>query len=76
MAGDRPLSRADQALAESLGVIVAQLREEWRREMLAVAAEARAVIAEVRAVALEVALERHDPQVAARLRAIGGGRRD
>ena len=61
-------------LADALGVIVAQIRDEWRKEMGRLTAETRAVIAEIRAAAIEALLEQQAPEKAARLRAIGGRR--
>ena len=74
----KPLSEAQSVLAESLGVIIAELREEWReesrKELERIASEARAVIAEVKAACAEALLEKHAPEAAARLKAIAGGR--
>jgi hypothetical protein len=62
-------------LAESLGVVIAELRAEWEHEKAVIIAETRAAIAEVKNAALELLLERHDTEAVARLRAIEGGRR-
>ena len=70
------LSADDQVLADALGRVISELREEWRREMLAVAAEARGVVLEVKLASAEALLERHDAQGVERLRAISGGKRD
>jgi hypothetical protein len=67
---DKPPLLPDEVLADALGMICAQMREEWRKEMQLMAAEARAVIAEVKLVAAEAALEEHAPEKAAKLRAV------
>jgi hypothetical protein len=72
MSGDRPLP--DAVLADCLGQVVAEVRAEIQRELEQLRAETRATIAEIRLAAIEVALARHDPEAAARLRTITGGR--
>jgi hypothetical protein len=64
----------DAVLADALGMVVARLRAEWKKEKAVIVAEARAVIAEVKLAAAEAALAEHSPEKAAKLRAIGGGR--
>jgi hypothetical protein len=75
MSGEKPLSAADQVLADALGRVIAELRAEWQRDLEVIRAEAKAAITEIRLVATELLLERHaPPDVIERLRIVGGRR--
>jgi hypothetical protein len=65
----------DEVLADCLGRVVAELREEWRKELERISAEARLAVSEIRATALEILLEQDAPEKVARLRAVKGGGR-
>jgi hypothetical protein len=72
MSGEKPLSKADEILADALGQLLALARQEWKRDLEQIRTESRAAILEVKNAALEILLEqRAPPEVVARLRAIG-----
>jgi len=64
----------DQVLIDVLAEVAAQCREEWKKQLAQIEAEARASIAEFKASLLEAVLAERDPAAAAKLRSITGGR--
>lgn len=74
MSDDRLLSKANAVLADALGVVIAELKQQWQQEKQVIVAEAKAAVLEVKNAALEIRFERHDPEKVARLRVVEGRR--
>jgi len=73
------LGDADAVLVEVLGSIAADFRAQIERDIehmrAELRAELRATVAEIKSAAVEALLAKDQPEAAARLKAIDGGRR-